>query len=252
MNKRGRNRLFVILGIFLFIVLVAGIFAATDGVKDAVKNETAISENVKGYVENFVEKRGIKSEDINNVTEVNFEDLPKEVNIKNVTDANLAIYQVNYNKSVEEADKIFVITYSTEKLKSQGDIILSQDKREFLNFGFNGEMDQSGFLKTASGVEGSLEKGYVMMRSGSIVGISTNLEILGGEGNLEIVIYKNGEPVQFGNSFVVDSVGVKKDYDVQSKNTVSFEPGDIISLYVKSSDGIVWKDDITLVEIITN
>jgi len=90
------------------------------------------------------------------------------------------------------------------------------------------------------------------MRPGSIVGISTNLEILDGNGDLEIVIYKNGEPIQFGNSFIIDSTGVKNDYDVQSAGTVSFEPGDVISLYVKASEGISWKDVTTLVEIITN
>ncbi len=245
--KKGTSKLFVILSICVIALLITSVFIT------ATNNEDSkISETTKNYVEKFVEKKGINSENINNITEVNFNDLPKEVNIKNVTDANLAIYQVNYNKSIEENEKIFVITYSTDKIKSQGDIIVSQDKREFLNFGFNEEMDQSGFLKTSAGVTGSLEKGYVMMRPGSIVGISTNLEILDGNGDLEIVIYKNGEPIQFGNSFIIDSTGVKNDYDVQSAGTVSFEPGDVISLYVKASEGISWKDVTTLVEIITN
>ncbi len=216
------------------------------------KSEEFISEEVSGYVEDFVEKRGINPETINNVTEVDFDALPKEVNIENVDDTNLAIYQIDYNKTADANEKIFVITYSVEKLKSQGDIIISQDKREFLNFGLSGEMNESGFLKSASGVEGSLEKGYVMMRYGSITGISTSLEILEGSGNLEIIIYKNGEPIQFGNSFVADSASVKKDYDVQSKDTVSFEPGDIISLYVKTSEGVIWKDVTTLMEIVTD
>lgn len=129
--------------------------------------------------------------------------------------------------------------------------MLLRIKREFLNFGINGEVGSSMFLNTATGVEGSLEKGYVMMRSGSITGISTNLEFLN-SGNVEVVIYKNGNPIQFGNSFVSDSAGIKKDYDVQSKGTVSFEAGDTISAYIQSSDGTSLKDITTLVEITTN
>lgn len=248
----------------MIALLVTSVFTtATDG-QDAEENTEAeeeiikeksgesISEDVSSYVGEFVEKRGINPETINNVTEVDFGALPKEVNIENVDDTNLAIYQIDYNKTADINEKIFVITYSVEKLKSQGDIILSQDKREFLNFGFSGEMSKSGFLKSATGVEGSLEKGYVMMRHGSITGISTSLEIMSGSGNLEIIIYKNGEPIQFGNSFVADSAGVKTDYDIQSKNTVSFESGDVISLYIKTSEGVIWKDVTTLMEIVTD
>jgi hypothetical protein len=107
-------------------------------------------------------------------------------------------------------------------------------------------------MKTATGVDGSLDKGYVMMRSGSITGISTEIEALKGNGNIEVIIYRNGKEIQFGNTFVVDSNGIKKDYDVQSKETVLFEAGDVISAQVKSSDGVSWKDATTLVEITTS
>lgn len=243
--KKGKKKLFIIFSLFVFLLLVMTIFATAE---EEIK---ILSENAKNYVSDFVEKRGINSENIKNITEVNFDDLPKEVNIENVDDTNLAIYQIDYDEVTEEEDKVFVITYSVEKLKSQGDIIIAQDKREFLNFGFGGEMTNSRFLETASGVETGLDKGYVMMREGSITGISTSLEILEGTGDLEIVIYKNGEKIQFGNTFVVGSAGVKKDYDVQSRGVVSFEPGDVISVYVKASDGIIWKDVVNLIEITT-
>lgn len=256
MNKKGKTKLFIILGICMVSLLIASVFATAAGnsAEQTIqqKTEEKVSAEVQGYVEKFVEKKGIETNEINNITQVDFNSLPKEVNIENVNDANLAIYQINYNKSLEKQDKVFVITYSVEKLKSQGDLIVSQDKREFLNFGFNEQTDKSEFLKTANGVEGSLEKGYVMMRDGSITGISTNLETLRGEGNIEIVVYKNGEQIQFGNSFVVSSVGVKKDYDVQSRGTVPFKAGDVISAYAKVSDGISWKDASTLVEITTS
>ncbi len=254
MNKKGRTKLFVIVGICLSILLISGLIAAAESSAEQIQQKTdeKVSANVQDYVEKFVEKKGINSEEINNITQVDFNSLPKEVNIENVNDANLAIYQINYNKSPEKQDKVFVITYSVEKLKSQGDLIVAQDKREFINFGFNEETDESVFLRTSVNVEGSLEKGYVMMRDGSITGISTNLETLSGEGNIEIIIYKNGEQIQFGNSFVVGSTGIKKDYDVQSKGTVEFRAGDVISAYAKVSEGISWKDASTLVEITTS
>lgn len=260
--KRGKGKnkkLFAILSICIVALLVTSVvISATgneEGVDEVKKNikekvkDISLSETVQEYAEQFVEKKGIDSNQINNITEVDFDSLPKEVNIENVDDTNLAIYQINYNQSDEKQENLFVITYSVEQLKSQGDLIVSQDKREFLNFGFNREMIGSGFLRTASGVEGSLEKGYVMMRAGSITGISTNLEILSGNGNLDIIIYKNGKPIQFGNSFVIENAGIEKDYDVQSKDTILFEAGDVISLYVETSEDISWKDVTTLLEI---
>jgi hypothetical protein len=251
MNKKGKSKLLAILGIGLVILLVGSVIITAEGDEQIVQESEDISEKVQTYVEEFAEKKDISTEEINNITQIDFEDLPKEVAIENVDDTNLAIYQIDYNTSSDNSEKLFVITYSVEKLESQGDLIVSQDKREFLNFGFNEESSESEFLKSASGVETSLEKGYVMMRSGSITGISTNLEILSGEGEIEIIIYKNGEPIQFGNTFVANSAGIEKDYDVQSKDTVLFEAGDVISAYVKISDGVLWKDANTLVEIIS-
>ena len=253
-GKENKKKVLSIFSICLITLLVTGmIMSATDDdtmeeVEEKIK-ESPISENVQEYVGDFIEKKGINFEEINNVTEVDFDSLPKEVAIENVDDTNLAIYQINYNNSASTNNNVFVVTYSVEKLKSQGDLIVSQDKREFLNFGFNGEMTKSSFLKTAVGVQGSLEKGYVMMRGGSITGISTNLEVLEGNGEIDIIIYKNGKAIQFGNSFVTENSGVKKDYDVQSKDTILFDAGDVISLYLQSSEGIVWKDVNTLLEI---
>lgn len=253
MNKKGKSKLLAILGISLAILLIGSVIITAEGNEEQIAKEKReiISEKVQNYVEEFAEKKEISVEEINNITQIDFEDLPKEVAIENVDDTNLAIYQIDYNNTLEVSEKLFVITYSVEKLESQGDLIVSQDKREFLNFGFNEESSESEFLKSASGVETSLEKGYVMMRGGSITGISTNLEILSGDGEIEIIIYKNGESIQFGNTFVVNSAGIEKDYDVQSKDTVVFEAGDVISAYVKVSDGILWKDATTLVEIIS-
>lgn len=218
-------------------------------------SDSTISSNVSDYVKEFVSKKGIDPKKISNVSQVSFEDLPKEVNIENVNDNNLAIYEVQYNDTSQEISgldkKVFVITYSVNELKSQGDLIVSSDKRMFLNFGLNKEISTSDFLNTASGVEGSLERGYLMMREGSITGISTILNVTSfvDGGQAEIIIYKNGKPIGFGNTINLNNLGIKKDYDVQSRGVVTFEPGDLISAYVKVEGSL--RDVITLIEITT-
>jgi len=179
---------------------------------------------------------------------IDFSDLPPEINITNVGDTNLVIYEINV-----DGEKIFAITYSEEQSSALRELIISHDTRQFLNFGFAGEMSESGFLKTSTGVEGDLEKGYVMMRKGSITGISTNLDVIKGDdsGQIEIIIYKNGEPIGFGNILNAVSSGMKKDYDLQSKDTVIFESGDIISVKVNFQENIIWKDVTTMIEITT-
>src|SRR3989344_1355737 len=197
-----------ILFVPLFLVLLLGIFATAEeaGISTSPEIAEAVSgvgegvgTEVSGFVEDFVAKRGIQPSDIDKIESVDFDALPKEVNIENVGDHNLAVYEVDYNAE-QGQEKIYVVAYSVEQLKSQGDIIVAQDKRNFLNFGHGGEMT-SGFLETATGVETSLEKGYVMPRDGSITAVSTNLEVVGStEGNIEIVVYKNGEQISFGNT----------------------------------------------------
>ncbi|MEM3091455.1 MAG: hypothetical protein QXX55_01765 [Candidatus Pacearchaeota archaeon] len=225
----------------------------SDDIRSVVEKKAYgnLSKEVYEFVSNFAGKRGVLPSEILNISEVDFESLPKEVNIKNVQDTNLGIYQISYKKG-NISDSVYVITYSTKKLAAQGDIIVAQDKRQFLNFGHSGTMLSSGFLKTATGVETSLDKGYVMVRDGSITAISTNLEVTENSlGDIEIIIYLNGKPIGFGNILSTDDIGVKKDYDVQSKGVVNFKAGDVISAYVRSNGNASWKDVITMVEITT-
>jgi len=249
--------------VVVMLILAVGVFTTADASDDVAPEVSAqvdmvaegdITEEVKEYVEDFVEKKeGVSSSDISNIKEVDFNKLPKEVNIENVGDTNLAIYEIEYTEPGEQVqDKVFVVTYAVEKLRAQGDLIIAHDKRQFLNFGFDGEMKESGFLKSATGVEGSLEKGYVMMREGSITGISTSLDVSKtGDEDIEIVIYINGNSVNFGNALSGDLDGAKKDYDVQSNGVVTFEPGDVISVYAKADGKLVWEDVITMIEITT-
>ena len=245
----------------LFLV-VAGVFVASVGeidvpqeVKEVVDRFIGgdVSESVEGFVGEFVEKRGISSSEITGIRQVDFDKLPEDINIGEVGDHNLVIYEIDFvDKLTNQEDQLFVISYSVETLVSQGDIIIASDKRNFLNFGTSKTMSNSGFLETATGVETSHAKGYLMMRRGSITALSTNLEIIqSNPGAIEIIVYKNGQPINFGNTLSGSSLGVEKDYDVQSKGVVRFEPGDVISAYIKADDGLAWRDAITLIEITT-
>ena len=249
-----KKRVFVLFAIlFLAIGALAISAQVSPEVSEAIANIAPgeIGEKVSGFVEDFVSKRGVDSQEITGVREVDFAALPKEVNIKNVGDTNLAIYEINYSENQKDK-QLYVITYSVEQLRSQGDLIVAQDRRNFLDFGNSGVMTESGFLETSVGVETSEAKGYVMMRDGSITAISTNLEIIkGNPGQVEIIVLKNGKPINFGNTFITENLGVKKDYDVQSKEIVDFKAGDVISVLVRKSGDVAWRDVITLVEITT-
>ena len=259
------RKIFFGLGIAMFLLIVIGLLVSaqldtneTDPGQEEVLNVVEsvsvgdISTQVYEYVSNFVQKRGVLPSAISFVKEVDFDSLPKSVHIENVGEHNLAIYEISYKEDNKE-DQIYVITYSVEELKEQGDLIVAHDKRQFLNFGFAGMMDKSGFLQTATEVETSLEKGYVMVRDGSITAVSTNLEVSGSNpGDIEIIVYRNGEPIGFGNIFSTASSGIKKDHNVQSKDIVTFKAGDVISVYLKANGiDIVWGDIITMVEITT-
>ena len=89
------------------------------------------------------------------------------------------------------------------------------------------------------------------MRKGSITGISTNVEILSGEGEVEFIIYRNKESVGFRNTLNAGLSGVKSDYDIQSEGVVTFESGDVISIYAKVTGDVIFKDATTLIEIAT-
>jgi len=233
--KKVSKKIFIYLSIIMIILVTSGVFAEQIG----------LSNEVKKVIDGIVQKKGISSDDVKSIEEKSFNDLPDQIEVKNIDDTNLAVYEV---KPVE-GESFFVITASDDVIQktqtSEGTI------KMVLNFGYNGIMEYSDFLRTSTGVETNLEKGYVMIRKGSITGLSTNLESISGTGTIEITIYKNGVSSGFRNSFIVDSAKIMKDYDTQSFGTVSFEQGDVISMYVKSDGDVVWKDVITLIEIST-
>ncbi|MFH1325537.1 MAG: hypothetical protein ABIH49_02075 [archaeon] len=219
--KRG----FFLIGFALIFLMISGVFAEQ------------LSSDVQNFVKKVAGKKGINENEISNVSQVDFSNLPKEINLQNIDDTNLALYKVETigNKSV------FVVTLSNENYKK---ISQQSSSVSLLNFGFDGESNESLFLKTSTGVSGDLERGYVMLRAGSITGISTNIEITK-EGNVEIIIFKNGKALGFENSF--SGTGVKNDFDTQSEGVVTFQPGDVISVYAKSDTS--FRDISTLLEI---
>ncbi len=229
------KKIFIALSLVIVLLMLSGVFAQAD-----------ISKEKENFMKKVAEKRGINEAEINNITQLDIKKLPKEIKIDNIGDSNIALYKVN-TKSNKPA---FVITFSDEGFKkiSTPSVYYATS---LLNFGIGEERNNSVFLKTATGISGDLNKGYVMLRKGSITGISTNLGIVKGSGEIQIVIYKNNEEIGFGNLIDISSSGIKKDYDIQSRNIVEFEPGDTISVYAKVQGEIIWKDTTTLIEIST-
>lgn len=230
----------------IFILFVLGVILLA-GAAFAESLDLTTDEGIEEFVKDVAQQKGIEKETIRGVEKLNFKDLPKEVNLKNIDETNLAIYKLD----IEAEEKpIYIITASTELFK---ETVKKFNQRMLLNFGFSGESVQTTYLKTATGVTTSLKKGYVMTRSGSIIALSTNLEILTRSTNdaIDIVLYKNGKTVGFKNTFNEDSIGIYNDYDTISSGILNFEKGDVISMEVTIPSGSSASDITTLMEIET-
>lgn len=235
------KKTFMFLAIGIVLLAVSGVFALSVELIE-------LSPELQGYVTSVVEKKGISTNDILGVTKVDFNNLPDEIKLENIDQISLAIYQID----IVDGKPVYVITASDEIFKKTLETI--DLKRSYLDFGLEGTVIGSTFLDTSTGVLTDLEKGYIMMRAGSITGISTNLEIVNASQDalIEIIIYKNGKPLGFGNTLSAASSGIKTDYDILSKGTITFEAGDVISVYLKSESNVIWKDVITMIEITTD
>lgn len=229
--KRGLV-LFLTVSVF---ILVSGIIA-----------QEITQEDLDEFVQDVAEQKGISPESIENITQVNFTDLPEGVNVQNIDDTHLSLYEI----VTSQGASVFLITFSGETLGTfqEPKQILTQSK-SLLTYGLAEQSKESKFLETSVGSESGLNKGYVMLGKGSLTGISTNLEVVRGTGKVEIKILKNEEQINFGNSLDISSEGVKKDYSIQSAGIVEFKEGDVISVYIKNEEGITVKDITILVEI---
>ena len=233
--KSGAKKKFVYFVVFMSILMISGVFAETVG----------LSDDTKAIVKDIIEKQGVDEADVQSIEKVDLESLPSQVDLKNIDTTSIEVYEVDYGGE----SPVFVLTASKEIEEVSAPSVSIY--KTLLNFGLEEESSESVFLETATGVEGSLEQGYVMMRDGSITGLSTNIEIVEGQGVVEVIVYINGEEANFGNTIVGDSIGVKKDYDIQSFGIVEFERGDVVSVYAKVEGNLVFTDVINLIEIST-
>lgn len=234
--KEKMKKAYLLFGIIFVLFLTASVVAET----------ISISEDVEELIKDVAETKGIERASIEEVTEVDFGDLPAEINIDNIDENSLSLYKVNIST---DEKPLYIISFSESKFKK---IVSKFSNKMLLNFGFSGEISNSSYLKSATGVLGNLEKGYVMMRTGSVTGLSTNFEVVQGTGTIEVLIYKNKELVGFRNDFYIEKDGIYNDYDTISEETLNFEAGDVISLYFKIEGNIVAQDVNTLLEIATN
>ena len=223
---------------------------ATANSDEIMNADNYVKEKVKkDFIKDFVEKEDISEKDIKSIEQIDLANPPEEVKLgKEIEDTNVAIFQVDYEKQ-NESKKLFVVTYSGEEFKVPLKL-KPATAIEYLNFGEAERVDGSAYLKTATNVKTSEKNGYVMMDYGSITGLSTSLEVLESSGGvIEIIVYINGEDVGLRNTIYSPELGTNKDYDKESKDVIKFEPGDIISVYVKVNGKMVWTNVINLVKI---
>ena len=223
---------------------------ATANSDEIMNADNYVKEKVKkDFIKDFVEKEDISEKDIKSIEQIDLANPPEEVKLgKEIEDTNVAIFQVDYEKQ-NESKKLFVVTYSGEEFKVPLKLVPAT-AIEYLNFGEAETTKGSAYLKTATNVKTSEKNGYVMMDYGSITGLSTSLEVLESSGGvIEIIVYINGEDVGLRNTIYSPELGTNKDYDKESKDVIKFEPGDIISVYVKVNGKMVWTNVINLVKI---
>ena len=201
-----------------------------------------ISKTASTYVSSFLEESGVSKDKITNVTKVDNNRLPEEIEIQNIEKNNLGIYQVNYDENGTDK-KVYFITYSSENLPEKSS---AKNSVTYLNFGYPGILEESSYINTATNAAGGKDSGYVMMRSGSITGISTSLGT-SEKGAIELKVYINGKDTGFKNAINSDD-SKKIDYDTQSENAVTYSAGDIISVYAELAGGIKVSSITTLVE----
>ena len=209
----------------LIFTLVFVMFLATSVVAETI----SVTNEINEIVNDVSSAKGFTKENVKEVKEVNFSELPEEISLQNIDDTNLAIYKVDMG----EEKPLYAITASETKSKKviqnfSNKTILNSSNKMMLNFGFAEEIYESSYLKSATGVLGDNGKGYVMMRNGSITGMSTNLEVIEGKGEIEIIINKGNDIVEFRNAFNVQNPGIITDYDTLSEEILNFQPGDII------------------------
>ncbi len=223
----------------VLLVLSVGVFA------QELANENSNQETIEKFITEFIEGTDlVDGGNVQSVSTVNQSELPDDLEIKEIAENNVGIFEVNFTTNLGESKKVFVVTYATNDFKRKE--IINVKNIQNLFFGLAEERISSDYLETASGVKTGEQIGYVMLREGSITGISSSLEI-SGNGKLFISVYKNGIETGFHNLISTED-STKIDFDLQSENIVNYKPGDIISVYVNQIGNVNWKNVVTSVE----
>ncbi len=213
--------------IFAFFVMVvfvlAVVFAEVDrDVEDFIKEVDKVS-NIANKIES--------------INEINFSDLPDKVNINNIDDGNLAMYEIN----VAGGAPVYVIS-AAKKLISN----IKSSVGSF--FGSDLIFRSEKIISRPSYIDGE-SGGYVMVGSGSIVGLSTSLDVLqGSKGEVEIIIEINSKQVGFRNNIEAEG-GFKIDFDEISYGTINFKTGDVINIIVNVPEGVSVENVNSLIQI---
>lgn len=227
------KKIFFVMPIVMILILTAGVIAET----------TVLSDDFQNFIKEVGESKGIDKESIKNIKQVDFNEKKENIKIENIDDTNLAMFELEIEGST---NPVFVITASDQQFRKT---IEKYTNRMLLSFGKK-NLNDSAFMDSAAGIITNEEKGYVMMRDGSVTGISTSVEILSGEGEIEIVLYKNGEPTGFKNQF--NEKGIQTDYDLQSEGIVEFQKGDVLTIKVNNKNLINIRDINSLLEVMTD
>lgn len=167
----------------------------------------------ESYIRSLTEKQGI--ENISNITKLDKSFLPDEIDVSNIEENQVGIYEIEYD-DFGILRNIFVVSYISDEVVE----VFREPVENSFYFTFNkNNLSFSSFVGS-----------YVMLKSGSITGLSSFVS-LSGNGKVFLYVYRNGESINFFNeisSGEVDTI----DFDLQSVGLNEFDEGDILSLYI--------------------
>ncbi len=174
-----------------------------------------IASEEESYLNSLAKKQGVV--DVDNIIKLNSSVLPEYIEVGDIKDNNVGIYNLKYNDSGKERD-LFVLTYSSFKMPSEPAGFY--DSWQY-SFGF--------------GKGDVLESKYIVLDDGYITGLASVANMSGGEAR--VYIYKNGIALNFFNE--LSGSGILMDYDFQSSGLISVNKGDLLEFYVDVNGGVL-------------
>lgn len=179
------------------------------------------------HLNKLIEDQGVLSGDVTNISELDKENLPKDIIISNVDENNVGIYDVDYFDGISNKT-IYVVSFATQEIEESP--IGKIENYEYLAFsGNSGEIGE-----------------FLVLDDGSIVGLSSVVDY-SGSGEIFVEVYVNSELMFISNEIL--SSGDSFDYDIQSIGIDDFSFGDFISVKVISTESISIEEVKTIVKI---